>query len=191
MSEQQTTTAGRKPTLTMVEKRDIINRYLIANDQDPAVLTNHGVCENLAKFARTLNAKYRSVRGYHFYGADIKSYIFALIDDVSADDKTKQIGCAYIPLDFAAINQLARRHRYDELIDVLHKRENYLCSLYDKVARAAAQNEFISSKFAMKAQELQTQEVTLSALESEVDRLNAIGKEMTRKSVHYRMKSVF
>lgn len=169
-------TVGRKPTLTSAEKKDIVNRYLIANGQDPAVLIQHGISENLAKFARTLNEKYKNVRGYHFYSDDVRSYISMLVDDFSADNQAKQIGFAYIPLDLVAINQLAQSHRYPELIAVLREREDYLSNLYNKVAQAAVQNEFISSKFTMKAQELQEQKTKLTALESEVARLTIEAK---------------
>lgn len=171
MSESKKANVGRKPKFTLAEKKDIINRHLIANDQDPSVLTQHGIYENLARYARSINEKYGNIHGYDFYDAEIKSYISMLVDDFSDDDKAKQIGCAYIPLDLTAINQLARSHRYTEMIAVLREREDYLSNLYSKVAQAAAQNEFISSKFTMKAKELQALEAKLTALEAEVGRL--------------------
>lgn len=168
----ETKTVGRKPILTLAEKKDIVNRYLIANGQDPSVLQQHGVYENLAHFARTLNETYNSkVRSYHFYDAEIKAYISMLVNDLSATDEVNQIGCAYIPIDLDRINQLARSHRYTEMIQVLREREGYISDLYHKVAKAAAYNEFISSKFALKAQEFQVQEEKLAALEAEVNRL--------------------
>ena len=143
------------------------------------MLTQHGIYEHLAKFAKTLNEKYSSACGHNFYDKDIKAYISMLANDFSTADKAKQIGCAYIPLDLARINQLARGHRYAEMIGVLREREGYLSDLYHKVAQAAAQNEFITSKFSMKAQELQEQEAKLASLEAEVGRLTT---EVKRKS---------
>lgn len=181
MNGTKKSTAGRKPKISPAEVRDIINRYLVAHGEETSVLTQHGIYEKLADFARRLNEKYSGVRGYHFYGDETKAYISALVADFSTEEKSHKIGCAYTPLDLAAINQLARRHRYDELLTVLRERENYMKELYDKVAQTAAKNDLISSQFTIKAEALQEQEATLSALEAEVDRLTAENKEKGRE----------
>lgn len=172
-------TVGRRPKLTLDEKKDIINRMFVANACDPNVLTQHGLYKRLAIFARGVSPKYQNVCDYDFYGDDIKAYISILVNDSPADDTGKNIGCAYTPLDLAKISQLAQRHRYPELIAVLRAREEYICALYNDVAKAAAQDELLRSMLAMKVEELQAKETKIAALEADVERLT---KEIKSKS---------
>lgn len=103
MSDEQKRGVGRPPKLTLDEKKDIVNRYLIQQGNDPSVLRAYGVNARLANFAKSLDSRYLCVRGYDFSEDEIQHYMLRLGRELSVEDQAKLVGCAYTPLDFGVV----------------------------------------------------------------------------------------
>lgn len=147
MSDEQKRGVGRPPKLTLDEKKDIVNRYLIQQGNDPSVLRAYGVNARLANFAKSLDSRYLCVRGYDFSEDEIQHYMLRLGRELSVEDQAKLVGCAYTPLDFGVVSSFVKGKKLRELLDLLKEREGELLTIYKQAANSMALYGVLEAKY--------------------------------------------